>query len=188
MTADLPDSPPRATPTFGKAPWWVLVIEGACLVVLGLLAGVAPLIASLAVTAIVGWVFMFAGGVRVVSGITHRGPGFGWSILTGCVALAAGLFLLLRPLEGLISLTMVLGAYFTAHAILSFVVAARVRRSEGRGQWMVVSGITDLILAAVIVMGLWAGAVWLIGLLAAVNLVFAGSALLAIGVGARVRP
>lgn len=187
MVTETPAPEPSSVLTFGRAPWWVLAVEGACLILLGVLAGVAPFIASLAVTGIVGWIFLFVGGVRIVSSLTHRGPGYGWTILTGCVALLAGLFLLLRPLEGLISLTIVLGAYFAAHAVLNFVVAAQMHRADARARWLVISGVTDLILAAVIMAGLWSGAVWLIGLLVAVNLVFAGAALLSVGLGWRVR-
>lgn len=177
--------PPPGAVLFGKAPWWVLLVEGIVLVVLGLVAALAPLIAALAVTAIVGWVYMFAGGVRVVSSITHRGPGFIWSLLIGVLALAAGFLLLAKPLIGLFSLTLIIGAFFFADAITSFMMAASVGRHSGRTAWLVITGIADLVLDAAIFAGLWTGALWLLGLFAAVNLVFIGVSLTVVGLTLR---
>ncbi|WP_374574778.1 HdeD family acid-resistance protein [Phenylobacterium sp.] len=177
--------PPRAAILFGKAPWWVLLMEGLVLMALGLIAALAPLISALAVTAIVGWVYMFAGGVRLVSSLTHRGPGFVWSLLIGALALAAGFLLLAKPLLGLFSLTVVIGAFFFADAITSFLMAATVGRHSGRMAWLVITGVADLILDAAIFAGLWSGALWLLGLFAAVNLVLIGASLAVVGVTLR---
>ncbi len=173
---------------FGNAPWWVLLIEGVALIVLAVLAVLAPFIASLAVTTIVGWIYMFAGGIRIVSSLTHRGHAWGWSLLIGALALLAGLFLLLWPLAGLVTLTIVLGAYFFADAIASFVLAATLGRHAGRGLWLIVTGVADLILSAIMVMGLAHGAFWLLGLVVAVNLVFLGASLVTVALTWRVRP
>jgi uncharacterized membrane protein HdeD (DUF308 family) len=177
----------KAGARFGRAPWWVLALEGAGLIALGLIAVTAPLVASLAVTLVVGWVYMFAGGIRVVSAITHRGPSWGWSLLLGCLALAAGLILLLRPLAGLISLTIILGAFFFADAALSFVLAATVGRRSGRAVWLVTAGVADILLGAAVFVGLTAGALWLLGLVVAANLVFAGAGLLTVGFAIQAR-
>jgi len=170
---------------FGKAPWWVLAVEGAALILLGLVALIAPFVASLAVTLVIGWIYLFAGGVRVVSSLTHRGPGFGWSLLIGCLALIAGAFLLARPLAGLFTLTFVLGVFFLAGAVMSFVLAATVGRKTGRTMWLIANGFADLVLGVVVFAGLVAGAVWFLGLLVAVNLIFAGTSLLVIGTTVR---
>lgn len=185
MTDQVASSPPQAAIRFGKAPWWVLLLEGLVLVALGLVAALAPFVAALAVTAIVGWIYMFAGGVRIVSSLTHRGPGFGWSLIVGAFAIAAGFLLLAKPLVGLFSLTVVIGAFFFADAIASFLMAASVGRHSGRAAMLVITGVADLILDAVIFAGLWSGALWLLGLFAAVNLVLIGASLTVIGLTLR---
>lgn len=183
MTSATPD--PVANGKLGAGPWWILALEAVGLIALGFLAGAAPFFAAVATTIAVGWILMVAGLVRVVSSVTHRGHGWGWGVLNGLVAIAAGVLMCARPLVGLVSLTLVLGAYFAAHAILSFVRAATAGRRAGRASWLVVSGVMDLVLAAIVVMGLWSGALWLIGVLVAVNLVFAGAALLTLALGWR---
>jgi uncharacterized membrane protein HdeD (DUF308 family) len=50
---------------------------------------------------------------------------------------------------------------------------------------MLVSGIVDLILASIIFLGLPGTAAWAIGLLVGINMVFGGSALIAMALGAR---
>jgi uncharacterized membrane protein HdeD (DUF308 family) len=178
---------PQVAFRFGRAPWWVLAIEGAVLVALGVLAVLVPFIASLAVAAIVGWIYLFAGGVRVVSSLTHRGPNWGWSLVIGVVAMGVGIFLLAAPVAGVVTLTLVLGAYFLADAISSFVMAATIGRHTGKSGWHVIAGVADLILAAITLFDLSYGALWLLGLVVAANLVFAGAALLTLGLTWRAR-
>jgi uncharacterized membrane protein HdeD (DUF308 family) len=50
---------------------------------------------------------------------------------------------------------------------------------------MLVSGIVDLILAAVIIAGLPGSAVWALGLLLGINMVFGGTSMIAMALAAR---
>jgi uncharacterized membrane protein HdeD (DUF308 family) len=50
---------------------------------------------------------------------------------------------------------------------------------------MLVSGIVDIILAAIILAGLPGTAVWALGLLVGINMIFGGSALVAMALHAR---
>ena len=50
---------------------------------------------------------------------------------------------------------------------------------------MLVSGIIDLILAAMVFAGLPGSAAWAVGLLVGINMIFGGSALIAMAVAAR---
>jgi uncharacterized membrane protein HdeD (DUF308 family) len=173
-------------PTAGA--WWILALEAVALIALGALAAIAPFLAAIAATVAVGWILIIAGVLQIASGLAHRSDGWVWALAGGALSLIAGLAMCAQPLVGLFSLTLVLGAYFTAHAILSFVRAAGVGRRAGRAAWLVVGGLADLVLAAVVVAGLWVGALWLVGLLVAVNLVFAGAALLTLAIAWRGRP
>ena len=56
---------------------------------------------------------------------------------------------------------------------------------SGRWGWMLVSGIIDLILAAIIWGGLPGTAEWALGLLVGINMVFGGSAMIAMALHAR---
>ena len=59
------------------------------------------------------------------------------------------------------------------------------RELSGRWEWMLASGIIDLVLAAIIIAGLPGTAAWAIGLLIGINMVFGGSALIAMALHAR---
>ncbi|HWE45326.1 MAG TPA: DUF308 domain-containing protein [Caulobacteraceae bacterium] len=181
-----PSAAPLAAPIkISGSSWWILTIEGLILIALGLAAGVAPFVASLTVTVLVGWLYMIVGVVRAASSITHRNPGFGWSLFGGCLALIVGGFLLWRPLTGAVSLMILLGAYFAVDGLLSFFLAATTRRHTGRAAMSVVTGVVDLALAVVVFLGLVHGAIWLLGLVVAVNLVFAGATLVTMSIAWR---
>ncbi len=167
--------------------WVTLLIEGIILLVLGAAAIVVPPIATLAVTIFLGWLLFISGVVGLISTFwMHQAPGFWWSLLSAVLGIVAGILLILWPVTGVLSLTIVMVAFFIIEGIASIMFAAEHRRQlSGRWGWMLASGIIDLILAAIILTGLPGSAVWAIGLLLGINLVFGGSALISMALAAR---
>ena len=167
--------------------WVMLLIEGIILLVLGAAAIVVPPIATLAVTIFLGWLLFISGVVGLISTFwMHQAPGFWWSLLSAVLGIVAGILLILWPVTGVLSLTIVMIAFFIIEGIASIMFAAEHRRQlSGRWGWMLASGIIDLILAAIILTGLPGSAVWAIGLLLGINLVFGGSALISMALAAR---
>jgi uncharacterized membrane protein HdeD (DUF308 family) len=102
------------------------------------------------------------------------------------LATAAGLILLIQPVGGAVSLTLLLIAFFVIDGIASIMFAIDHRAQlSGRWEWMLVSGIIDLALAAIIFAGLPGTAAWALGVLVGVNMIFGGAALIAMAVHAR---
>ena len=167
--------------------WRLLLVEGIILVVLGAAAILVPPIAGLAATIFLGWLFLIGGVVGLVATLRARqAPGFGWSLLSAVVALLAGGVLLWNPLQGLLTLTYVLIAYFIVDGVLMIAFAIAHRRElSGRWEWLMVNGVIDLVLAALILMGLPGSSAWALGLLLGIDLVFAGSSLIAMALAAR---
>ena len=167
--------------------WVLFLIEGIILVILGVAAIVLPPIATIAFTIIIGWIFLVSGVLGLITTFWARHlPGFWWSLLSALVAIAAGLVLLLWPVTGSISLTLVLTAFFIIEGVASIMFAIEHRNQlTGRWGWMLVSGIIDLILAGIIFAGLPGTALWALGLLVGINMVFGGAALIAIALSAR---
>src|SRR5580658_9663236 len=98
----------RAVANAIHAHWMMFLIEGIILVVLGLAAIVLPVIATLAFTLVIGWLFLISGGVGLVTTFWMRNaPGFWWSLVSAVVALAAGIVLIRWPISGSVSLTLV---------------------------------------------------------------------------------
>jgi uncharacterized membrane protein HdeD (DUF308 family) len=167
--------------------WVLFLIEGIILVILGLAAIILPPIATIAFTIIIGWIFLVSGIVGLITTFWARHlPGFWWSLISALIAIAAGVVLLLWPISGSISLTLVLIAFFIVEGIASIMYAIEHRNQlTGRWGWMLVSGIIDLILAGIIFFGLPGTALWALGLLVGINMVFGGAALIAIAFAAR---
>jgi uncharacterized membrane protein HdeD (DUF308 family) len=170
-----------------QAHWKMFVVEGIVLLVLGLLALLVPPLATLGITIFLGWLFLISGVMGLIATFMARGaPGFWWSLLSAVLGIAVGLVLLASPVGGAISLTLVLIAFFIVEGIASIMYALDHRREpSGRWGWMLFSGLIDLLLAAMILVGLPGTAAWALGILVGINMIFGGSALLAMGLHAR---
>jgi uncharacterized membrane protein HdeD (DUF308 family) len=167
--------------------WKLFLVEGAILLVLGLVAVMVPIVATVAVEIIVGWLILVSGIVGLVTTLyMRRAPGFWWSLLSALIGTAAGVVLLLWPLNGALSLTLILTVFLAFEGVVSIMFAFDHRRElSGRWGMMLLSGIVDLVLAGFIFSGLPGTAAWAIGLLVGINLVFGGSAVVAMALHAR---
>src|SRR5215813_9578580 len=162
-----------------KAHWKAFLFEGILLAVLGIAALIVPPLASLAVTIFLGWMFLISGiGGLVVTYWARHMPGFWWSLISAALAVLAGGILLARPVQGVLTLTIVVGAFFLAEGVATIMYALEHRRElSGRWSWLLIAGVLDLAVSFVIITGLPGSAEWAIGLLAGVNLLFGGATL-----------
>lgn len=174
-------------PSMMRKHWKALLIEGILLAILGLLAIALPLFASIAITLFLGWMFLISGVAGLIFTVWARQlPGFWWSLLSAIFALVAGILLIGWPLQGVVSLTLVLGVFFIMEGVASIMYALEHRRElSGRWGWMVAAGILDLIIAALIIAGLPGSAAWALGLLVGINLIFGGASLIGMAFAAR---
>jgi uncharacterized membrane protein HdeD (DUF308 family) len=116
----------------------------------------------------------------------RNAPGFWWSLISAALGVLVGGVLLARPMSGAFSLTIVLVAFFIIEGVASIMFALDHKRElSGRWGWMLVSGIIDLVLGAMILAGLPSTAAWAIGLLVGINMVFGGTALIGMALHAR---
>ena len=170
--------------------WVLFLCEGIALVILGILALLAPVIASVAATVFFGWILLVSGIVGLISTFRARqAPGFGWSLLSALVATVAGLLLLVWPLQGTLSLTAVLIAFLLVEGVASVMYALEHRSAlSGRWGWMLASGIVDIFLGVLLLVGLPGTALWALGLLLGINLLFGGWALILMALHARPAP
>jgi|SRR6185312_1456761 len=182
------------TGVFGEKPirpirryWMLFVIEGITLLFLGALAVIVPPIATLSITILIGWLLLISGAVGLIMTFAARlAPGFWWSLVSGLLGIAAGLILLVWPVSGALSLTLVLTAFFIVEGIASIMYALDHRRQlSGRWGWMLFSGLVDLVLAAIIIAGFPGTALWALGVLVGINMIFGGASLIGIGLHTR---
>ena len=170
-----------------RAHWKAFLIEGILLAVLGLLAMILTPLASLAVTIFLGWMFLISGIAGLALTFWARGmPGFWWSLLSAALAIIAGFILVAQPVQGTVTLTVVIGVYFLAEGVATIMYALEHRRElSGRWSWLAISGIVDIAIAVIIISGLPGTALWAIGLLVGINLLFGGLSMIGMALAAR---
>jgi uncharacterized membrane protein HdeD (DUF308 family) len=170
-----------------KAHWKAFLFEGIVLAVLGLAAMIVPPLASLAVTIFLGWMFLISGIAGLfVTYWARQMPGFWWSLFSAALAVLAGLILIARPMQGVLTLTIVVGAYFLAEGVATIMYALEHRRElSERWSWLLVAGLMDILIAFLIISGLPGSAEWAIGLLVGINLVIGGASLVGMALAAR---
>ena len=170
-----------------RARWKAFLVEGILLALLGLAAIIIPPLASLAVTIFLGWMFLVSGIAGLVLTFWARQmPGFWWSLISAVLAIGAGIILLARPVQGTLTLTIVVGAYFVAEGVATIMYALEHRRElSGRWSWMLVAGLMDIVISFFIIAGLPGSALWAIGLLVGINLLIGGTALIGMALAAR---
>jgi uncharacterized membrane protein HdeD (DUF308 family)/uncharacterized protein YbjT (DUF2867 family) len=152
-----------------------LQITGVLSIVAGILALVVPAAASVATSVFIGWILVFAGLVMTAHAIPRRSEPHGTArLLTAALTLVAGLYLLVFPLSGTVTLTFILAVWFFAIGLLELMVAVPARGLPGSG-FMIFNGAVSVILGILIAVSLPSSASWAIGLLVGINLLIWGA-------------
>lgn len=170
-----------------KAHWKAFLFEGILLAVLGIAALILPPLASLAIAIFLGWMFLISGiGGLIVTYWARSTPGFWWSLISAALAVLAGMLLLARPMQAVLTLTIVLGACFLAEGVATIMYALEHRRElSGRWSWLLIAGLVDIAISFMVIAGLPSSAEWAIGILVGINLLFGGATLIGMALAAR---
>ena len=170
-----------------KKHWWLLMVEGVVLIILGVLAIAYPVVATIAVDLYIGWLFLIAGVIGLIALFAAEDiAAFLWTLVTAALAVVLGVLLIWKPATGAMSLTFALSAFFFAEGAVSGHHVDRLSQGDPGGWgWMLASGVCDLILVAIIVASWPLSAAWTLGLLAGVNLLTSGVAIVMMAMAAR---
>jgi uncharacterized membrane protein HdeD (DUF308 family) len=157
---------------------------GILFIIMGAVAILVPLVATLALTLLVGILFLIGGVYELIRAFRLRGAGrvFG-ATLFGILALAAGIVLIAFPLQGAITLTLFLGLFFLISGAFRALSAFDVRPAPGWG-WFLFGGLVSVIIGVLILAGLPGSSLWAIGLLVGIDFLFFGTTLIAVAVAA----
>src|SRR6202044_843792 len=98
-----------------------------------------------------------------------------WKVLVAIAYLCFGGYLLLHPVLGAASLTLLLASLFLIEGILNIVLYVKMRSLHG-SSWVLVDGIITLLLGAMIYMQWPSSSLWAIGTLVGISLIFSGVA------------
>jgi uncharacterized membrane protein HdeD (DUF308 family) len=152
---------------------WFLIL-GSLMLIMGTTAIVFPLFATLTLELFIGWVLVING----VAGIIHtfsiaKWKGFALSLLGALLSLGIGIIMLVYPLTGILSLTLLIAALFIVSGLFRMVLALQLRPLDHWG-WILISGLLAFMLAILILLQWPEASGWILGLLVGIDLIFAG--------------
>lgn len=151
-----------------------LLISGWLAVIAGTIAIVVPAVASVTVAIFIGWMLLLAAVFLLIDAFAVRDV---WRmllrLLLAFIAGAAGLSLLLAPLRGTYTLTVLLVLWFAVTGVMRIAVAVAERGTPGAG-WMGANGVVTLLLGILIGANLPESSDWAIGLLVGIDFLFYG--------------
>jgi uncharacterized membrane protein HdeD (DUF308 family) len=162
----------------------VVAVAGGVIALLGVLAIAAPFVTGLSLSLVLGALLVAGGFLRIAAAFSA--PAWGGAVFEVGLAIlygVAGVSLLVNPVLGLATLTLLLGAYFLAEGVVKMLMGLRVRRNDNWG-WLLFSGAVSLVLASLILLEFPSSAAWAVGLLVGVDLVTSGLAVVLLGLGA----
>ncbi|MDE2068974.1 MAG: DUF308 domain-containing protein [Bradyrhizobium sp.] len=159
--------------------WPIFLIEGIALILFGVLAVFIPPLITIGLASSLGWVFVFGGiAALFVYFRLYRTQAFRQSLFLAVLSVIAGVALLVKPLSGIISLTVVLIVGFAIIGAAKFAYPLEQLRYLSKYRtWVRASGVADLVLAAWMFADLPATALWALGLLLGANMILGGIAL-----------
>lgn len=165
--------------------WKALVFAGTLGILGGIVAILLPPLAGLAAELFVGWVLIFSGVGALFDAFAVRSAGrTAARLILGLVTIAAGLYLVVYPVAGVLSLTLVLIVLFVFSGVARLVAAIRERGHPGAGL-LALSAVTGIAVGVLIFAQLPSSAAWAIGLLVGIDLVFFGISALSAGLAGR---
>lgn len=160
--------------------WRALMAVGVLAILVGCVAILVPAVASVATAVFIGWILLIAGAFLVAGAFTAHSIGtvllrLVWALLTVIV----GLWLIVEPDSGTLTLTVVLGIYFLFMGATRIAVAFASRGQQNAGL-LGLSGVAGLLIGILVLAELPSSADWAIGLLVGIDLIFAGWTLVSV--------
>ena len=165
---------------------WVLWVMGIAAIVAGVIAlALPPLVTSLAANAIVAAVLLASGAVGLVTSFRRRdGSAIAIGFALSALAVATGVLMLVAPLAGVVALGTLIVAYFLASGAARVWYGVKHAEMRGRG-WLIASGVLSIVLAVLLWVAFPGAALWLPGVLLAVDLILYGTLMISLAVFGR---
>jgi len=154
--------------------WKPLMFVGIAAIVLGVIAILVPAVASVGTAIFIGWLLVVVSGVLFAAAFSAHSVGtvavrVAWALLT----LLVGLWLIVEPHNGTLTLTLILGIYFLFMGLTRIAIAF-IARGQPNAGLVGLSGAAGLVIGILILAKFPSSADWAIGLLVGIDLIFAG--------------
>src|SRR5271167_2010641 len=156
-----------------RASGWSITL-GVLMIILGIIAMLAPWEFGIVIALVIGWMAIFNGVAQIIYGVrTHSGGRTVLEVILGLVYIIAGIYLLMHPVGGLLVLTIFLAAFLIVYGIFALVLAFQMRPLTGWG-WVLFDAIITILLGVLI----WAhwpmNAEWVVGTLFGISILVSG--------------
>ena len=159
------------------------ILFGVMLVILGMLAVMAPVFSGITVTLMIGSFLLLAGGIETF--YAFQAPSFkdgALKFLFGGIGILAGIAAFVMPVESLQTLTLILAVLFIIGGVAEIVFALQWKKEEGEGWgWLVLSGVLSIGLAVLFFSQWPMSGIWALGVVVGIRLMFHGFLLIRLG-------
>ena len=156
-----------------KVTGWSIVMA-VLMIIVGIIAMLAPWEFGLVIALVVGWSAIFNGVAQIIYGFrTHGGWHVALEIILGIIYIIAGVYLLMHPVGGLLALTLVLACFLLVYGFFALMLAFRIKPLKGWG-WVLFDAIITILLGLLI----WAhwpfNSDWVVGTLFGISIFISG--------------
>lgn len=129
-------------------PWWIPLIEGIALVIVGILLLTSPINTILLLTRVLGLFWFLSGIFELVSIFVDRSA-WGWKLIGGIIGLLAGYYLISAPAVGALVLGFTLVIMLGIQALLLGIIHL-IQALRGAGWAIGVIGIVNIIFGVIL--------------------------------------
>jgi uncharacterized membrane protein HdeD (DUF308 family) len=167
-----------------RASAWSIVL-GVLIIVLGIIAMMAPLATGIVAVSILGWTALIGGVAQIFYAFrAHTGERTVLEVILGLLYGVAGFYIVSHPLAGLLTLTLLLGFLLVGYGIVAVLLAFRMRPLPGWG-WVMFDAVVT-VLVGILIMAHWpVNSAWVIGTLFGISILFSGVTRLLLSLGVR---
>ncbi len=151
------------------------IFQGMVFIIAGILAAAFPAASAINVELIIGAILLLTGIFQLI--MTMKSKMHWWSLLSACLSIVIGLFMLWKPLPVLLAFVTLLAIFMTVEGFIELFLAFQFRPVRN-WSWMLFSGVITLILAAILWIGFPLFDVLYLGWVIAINMIFYGVSLL----------
>jgi len=163
-----------------KRAWGWFLALGIILVILGVVALVWSVVATLVSVEIFGWLLLVGGVLSAAHAfLRRRWGGFFMELFAGVLYALVGLMVVANPAGGAAALTLLIALFLLVGGVFRVITALSVRFHHRI--WMLLNGVISLLLGVMIWSDWpWSG-LWVIGLFIGIDMIFYGWSLVMLG-------
>jgi uncharacterized membrane protein HdeD (DUF308 family) len=170
-----------------RSKWWLLLLMGILLLVVGSYAIIQSCFATVLTVTALGWVLILAGGLQIFSAFSARHwGGFLLEVLAGILYVIVGIILIEKTVLAAEALTLVIAVSLMVSGVFRMLIPLLHQFSNWI--WVLLSGLASLILGVMIWRQFPESGDWVIGMFVGIEMIFSGWAWIMLALTLRSTP